>query len=516
MQRAISRLGGWTLCKWHECQGCDSSYKSKDPISVESSLQSLKTDPSAMEDLRRKLWQEGDGSNLSRIDDDHIIMLVANLIQSGHLRLCGNSQGGDATTKPGGARATQRIAEDRVLRSLRTKTADFSFDGSLLRIIRADQWLEVRNEGEYQIVPREAARKAIDKMAAVPALPPTEKSALQEASSLVPDTNRSQFDNGILVLRKIPRGGTSKASSEPPATPSQLAKAREKELHWIEIELVDEDGKGVADEDYLIVTPDKQEHTGKTDEDGWARLDGIVEGQCKISFPRLDGETWKGQKPQRTHNDKVKHIVKQGECLSLIAAAHDFVDWRIIYNDAANAEFRKKRPNPHILFPGDEIIIPDRDTKPVDRETDKKHRFVLKTPRRKLNVLMLDEFKSPMKDEPCTAIAEDMMFYSMTDGKGILKLEIPYWATSVKIWIAGLERTLNLGEMNPVDDAPDEGVSGVQGRLLGLGFDPGPLDGKVGPRTRAALIAFQRHFDLKRTGEIDQDTSNRLKKEYRT
>lgn len=62
--------------------------------------------------------------------------------------------------------------------------------------------------------------------------------------------------------------------------------------HWIEIELLDEDGVGIANEEYLIVTPDEEKHRGVTDADGLVRLDGIVKGQCKVTFPNLDKEAW--------------------------------------------------------------------------------------------------------------------------------------------------------------------------------------------------------------------------------
>ena len=62
--------------------------------------------------------------------------------------------------------------------------------------------------------------------------------------------------------------------------------------HWIEIQLLGEDNEGIADEDYLIVTPDNQEFRGKTDAQGLARLDGIEGGMCKICFTNLDQEAW--------------------------------------------------------------------------------------------------------------------------------------------------------------------------------------------------------------------------------
>lgn len=40
------------------------------------------------------------------------------------------------------------------------------------------------------------------------------------------------------------------------------------------------------------------------------------------------------------------HVVKQGECLTRIAARYGFGDYRVIYDHPANTEFKRKRPNP--------------------------------------------------------------------------------------------------------------------------------------------------------------------------
>jgi hypothetical protein len=54
------------------------------------------------------------------------------------------------------------------------------------------------------------------------------------------------------------------------------------------------------------------------------------------------------------------HVVVEGENLSTIAAAEGFRDFRKLYDAPENAELRKKRPNPNLIRPGDEVVIPDR------------------------------------------------------------------------------------------------------------------------------------------------------------
>jgi peptidoglycan hydrolase-like protein with peptidoglycan-binding domain len=59
-------------------------------------------------------------------------------------------------------------------------------------------------------------------------------------------------------------------------------------------------------------------------------------------------------------------------------------------------------------------------------------------------------------------------------------------------------------------DLPRERVRRVQERLAAAGFDPGPADGIVGARTRAALRAFQEARNLAPTGEPNGPTLTEL------
>jgi len=62
---------------------------------------------------------------------------------------------------------------------------------------------------------------------------------------------------------------------------------------WIEIELVDEEGKPVPGEAYEVTLPDgTQVARGSLDHKGFKRIEGIDPGNCKITFPRLDKDAW--------------------------------------------------------------------------------------------------------------------------------------------------------------------------------------------------------------------------------
>lgn len=57
-----------------------------------------------------------------------------------------------------------------------------------------------------------------------------------------------------------------------------------------------------------------------------------------------------------------------------------------------------------------------------------------------------------------------------------------------------------------VSKVPGKSVKQAQQALADAGFNPGPVDGKIGARTRSALMAFQQVKGMSGSGELDQAT----------
>ena len=54
-----------------------------------------------------------------------------------------------------------------------------------------------------------------------------------------------------------------------------------------------------------------------------------------------------------------RYTVQRGDTLSRIATRHGLPSWRMVYNSPDNADFRRRRPNPNLIQPGDVLILPD-------------------------------------------------------------------------------------------------------------------------------------------------------------
>lgn len=204
---------------------------------------------------------------------------------------------------------------------------------------------------------------------------------------------------------------------------------------------------------------------------------------------------------------KGEHVVKQGECLASIAAAHGLL-WETIWNHPDNDELKRVRKDPNILLPGDRLHVPKRRLKQESSASEQRHRFR----RREANCLLqvcVQWFDEPLANEPYTLDIDGKINRGQTDEKGIVKVRIPKGARQGKLIVGKDDASkvvydLALGNLDPVS-----ATSGVQQRLFNLGYNC-MVTGVFDDQTRGALSAFQRDSGADPTGEIDDRTRELL------
>ncbi len=205
------------------------------------------------------------------------------------------------------------------------------------------------------------------------------------------------------------------------------------------------------------------------------------------------------------------HKVEQGECLSTIASKNGLT-WRQLWEHPDNAALREKRKNPNILHPGDEVAIPEKKRPSVALALDGTTTVTRRrADHRPLVLRVVDANGAALTDTEYklvpTGTAERR---GRTDKQGVLREELPLSVKQAKLEVGELRFDLDIGHLNPLERTDDDGVSGAQARLKNLGYRTGKIDGKLGPRTEAALRAFQTDEGLDVTGTLDEPTRTRL------
>lgn len=111
------------------------------------------------------------------------------------------------------------------------------------------------------------------------------------------------------------------------------------------------------------------------------------------------------------------HTVQKGDNLSKIARQYKLKDWRVIYNHPENAAFRKRRKNPNLILPGDEIYIPPTQDQSTSVNTGKIHQFVIKPDVPlpdlswlKVRVLYDDPWETPLPEEQVDIRVDNTVF----------------------------------------------------------------------------------------------------------
>jgi N-acetylmuramoyl-L-alanine amidase len=207
------------------------------------------------------------------------------------------------------------------------------------------------------------------------------------------------------------------------------------------------------------------------------------------------------------------HIVAQGEHLSKIAKDNGFTDYRAIWDHPDNAQLKKLRQNPNVLFPGDEVFIPDKEEKVETGVAEKRHNFVLKRETLKLRLILEDLYEKPIAGAQCALLIDGQLYQLTTDGKGKLEQEIPLDAKEGVLTIRGDQTPfanevipIKIGHLDPVDKP-----SGQIARLNNLGYFAGEVEGTEVDAFSSAVEEFQCDHGLTVDGECGTKTQAKLK-----
>jgi hypothetical protein len=201
--------------------------------------------------------------------------------------------------------------------------------------------------------------------------------------------------------------------------------------------------------------------------------------------------------------------VKQGDCIMSIAEEFGFT-WETIWNHPDNADLKRLRKDPNILFPGDIAVIPDKTPRFETAPTDQLSKFLKKSPMAQVRLRLLDMKRQHRANVQYTATADGVISSGQSDGDGYITIPVPPKTHELKLTVSEGsktdEYTLPLGSIDPIEE-----LSGVQQRLANLGYPCGSEQGTLGELTKAALRAFQKEMKLNVTGNPDDTTRQKLK-----
>jgi len=212
------------------------------------------------------------------------------------------------------------------------------------------------------------------------------------------------------------------------------------------------------------------------------------------------------------------YTVKQGEDLLSIAHDYGLADWHTIYDHPENAAFKETRPHPTILYPGDRVFVPNRSLRQHPCETGYRHTFKVKVATALVRIVLEEEGR-PHPHKKYKLTVGDRVYEGTTNAEGLLEQQVRANAKEgqLTVWldddpaVEPYTWTLNIAHLDPIDT-----ISGVQARLNNLGYDCGGEDKQIGPKTQAALKAFQSMVGLDSTGQLDEATRDKLREWHDT
>jgi hypothetical protein len=207
------------------------------------------------------------------------------------------------------------------------------------------------------------------------------------------------------------------------------------------------------------------------------------------------------------------YTVQEGDHISGIAKSFGLPRDKI-WNDPNNAALKAQRINPNVLFPGDQLFIPDLVVSHYDRPTDVTHKFTLDEQTVKLCLVLEDIYEKPIAQAPCLLQLGSDSLKLTTDGTGKLQHEVPADLQEASLTIQapqtpfeGTKLHIKIGWLDPVTE-----VTGQQARLNNLGYAAGEVGGTDDDALESAIEEFQCDHGLTVDGICGPQTQASLKK----
>lgn len=208
--------------------------------------------------------------------------------------------------------------------------------------------------------------------------------------------------------------------------------------------------------------------------------------------------------------------VKQGDYLSKIARRHGFLNWRAIYEHPGNAGFRRRRPDPNLIVAGDEVFIPDKESRQVEAPTGKRHIFRLHEPENWLRLSLIWFHRDEkLTGRPYRLEVGGRRFTGTIPTNAVIAHRIPADAETGRLEVdatGGMQPftwVLHIGYLDPLDE-----VTGVQQRLANLNLASGFKDSRDDTKTKVAVRAFQEHYRLTVDGIMGPETKEKLRQAH--
>ena len=185
------------------------------------------------------------------------------------------------------------------------------------------------------------------------------------------------------------------------------------------------------------------------------------------------------------------HTVKQGEHTTRIAHRYGFLNFLTIWDHAPNAELKKRRKNPNVLFPGDTLVVPDKEAKKVPGATGRLHRYQIAMKQLMLRIRILSYARKPIADTKCELEVEGKTAPLVTDRNGQIEQLILPTTEIAKLSALEDDYSVLIGHLDPVQEQP-----GLEARLNNLGYYVPPPNDRGEDELRSAIEEFQRDHNL--------------------